>query len=123
MVRHARSAITRQLGGRLPWSGVSAVLEGSSRAGALTMVRRAHSVITKQSGGCAYQCCNEALTMVRPAITKQSSGCGYHGQACAPCQGEAVVRACYAGLQEKGARALSAVSGPLAKTTTPPLHH
>ena len=65
---------------RLPWSGV------------LTMVRRARRVLTQQLGGRAYhgqacaQCCNEALTMVRPAKTKQSSGCGY-----VQCQGEAVV--------------------------------
>ena len=42
-----------------------------------------------------------ALTMVRRAITKQSSGRGCHCQARTQCRGDAVVRACYAGLQEK----------------------
>ena len=41
---------------RLPWSGVRAVLFRSSRAGALTLVRRARSVRTQQSGGRAYHC-------------------------------------------------------------------
>ena len=50
----------------LPWSGARAVLEGSSRAGALAMVRRACSVVTQQSGGRAY-----------------------HGQACAQWYNEA----------------------------------
>ena len=58
-----------------PWSGVRAVLSRSSRAGVLTMVRRACSVITKQSGVCPY-----------------------HGHACAQRQGEADERGCYAGI-------------------------
>ena len=126
MVRRARSVIAKPSSGcayhgracvqcynatiervRLPFSGLRAALERSSRAGALSIVKRAR---TQQSGGCACHgqacadCCNEALTMVRRAITKQSSGCGYHGQACAQCQGEAVVPACYAELQGKSAR-------------------
>ena len=74
-----------------PWSGVRAVriTYRSSREGALTMVRRARS-----------------------ALTKQSIGCAYHGQACAQCQGEAVERACYAGLYiAKKCVPLSTVSG------------
>ena len=81
---------------RVPLSGARAALKRSSRAGALTIVKRARA---QQSGGCAYhgQACadfsSEAVTMVRRAITKQASGCNYHGQACAQCQGEAVVPA------------------------------
>ena len=91
MVRCARSVITQQSGGcALPWSGAHAVLERSSRAGALCHGQACAQCYTKAA--CAQRC-NEALTMVRRAITKQSSGCGYHGQACAQHHGEAVVRA------------------------------
>ena len=53
-----------------PLSGVRAVLQPSSRAGVLTVVRRVRSAKTKQSGGCAYhgqprvQCYNEAVEQV-----------------------------------------------------------
>ena len=57
--------------GGLPLSGVRAVLERSSRAGVLTIVRRARSVRTLQSGGFAY-----------------------HGQPCAQCYNAAVGRVC-----------------------------
>ena len=112
MVRRARSGIAKQSSGcayhgqacdqcynaavervRVSLSGVRAALERSSRAGALTIVKRARARVCSSRAG--------VLTMVRRAITKQSSGCGYDGQACAQCQGEAVVPACYAGLQEK----------------------
>ena len=124
MVRRARSAIKKQSsacashgqacaqcynkavkGLRLPCSGVCAVLKRSSRAGALTMVRRARSeeverVCFPWSGVRAVLSRSSragVLPMVRrarSAFTKQSSGCASHGQACVQCYNEAVGRVC-----------------------------
>ena len=55
----------------LPWSGLRAVLQPSSRAGVLTMARRVRSAKTKQSGGCAYHAWPAA-----PAVLEQSSRAG-----------------------------------------------